>query len=352
MTWEKLLLLASKAPDQQAGQAAKRRWDSIAKPLGSLGLLEQSVEKIAALTGQPDYSIGSRAVLVFCADNGVVEEGVTQTGSGVTASVARNLAAGTTAVCVMAGEAHCRVIPVDVGILNMPSVPGLLRRRAANGTGNIARGPAMTREEAKAAVLAGANLVEEQMALGVKIFAVGEMGIGNTTTASALSCALLGETPERMTGRGAGLSAQGLAKKVDAVRRALAVNRDAFQDPLGTLAAVGGLDIAAMAGAFLGGAALGAPMIVDGVISAAAALAAARLAPGAEKAMIAGHVSAEPAGALLLHALCLEPLITARMRLGEGTEAVAALPLLDMAYAVYRLGGTFEQAEIEAYRPL
>ena len=338
-------------PDEVARAEARRRWNDCAKPLGSLGLLETALEDIAALTGSADIRLDRRAVLVLCADNGVVAQGVTQSPSSVTGLVAKQLAARRTSVCRMAQAARCQVVPVDVGILDFQEMPGVLSRRIGNGTGDISQGPAMTRRQAEQALHTGMELVREQQALGVDLLATGEMGIGNTTTSSAVACVLLGRPAEEMTGRGAGLSDQGLQKKTAAIRRALEVNRPDPSDPLDILQKVGGFDIAAMCGVFLGGALYRVPVLIDGLISAVAALCALRLCPAAGKAMLASHVSAEPAGGLVLEALGKQPLITAGMRLGEGTGAVAAMPLLDLALAVYRERYTFEEGGIEAYQP-
>ena len=338
-------------PDEVARAEARRRWNDCAKPLGSLGLLETALEDIAALTGSADIRLDRRAVLVLCADNGVVSQGVTQSPSSVTGLVAKQLAARRTSVCRMAQAARCQVVPVDVGILDFQEMPGVLSRRIGNGTGDISQGPAMTRRQAEQALPTGMELVREQQALGVDLLATGEMGIGNTTTSSAVACVLLGRPAEEMTGRGAGLSDQGLQKKTAAIRRALEVNRPDPSDPLDILQKVGGFDIAAMCGVFLGGALYRVPVLIDGLISAVAALCALRLCPAAGKAMLASHVSAEPAGGLVLEALGKQPLITAGMRLGEGTGAVAAMPLLDLALAVYRESYTFEEGGIEAYQP-
>ncbi|WP_337595090.1 nicotinate-nucleotide--dimethylbenzimidazole phosphoribosyltransferase [Ruthenibacterium lactatiformans] len=338
-------------PDEATREQAHRRWAACAKPLGSLGLLETALEDIAALTGDAQAPLLPRAVLVLCADNGVVAQGVTQTDSSVTAAVTRNLAAGRTSVCQMAQAAQCAVVPVDMGVRDFAPQPGVLARRIGNGTGDITQGPAMTRAQAEQAVLAGAELVRTQKEKGVRLLATGEMGIGNTTTASAVASVLLGRAPVEMTGRGAGLSDEGLRRKVAAIERAVALSRPAADDPLDVLAKVGGFDIAGMCGVFLGGAACRVPVLADGFISAVAALCAVRLCPAAAKAVLASHVSAEPAGMLLLDALRKKPLITAGMRLGEGTGAVAAMPLLDMARAVYMDCYTFEEGGIEAYTP-
>lgn len=338
--------------DANARAAAHAHWNRCAKPLGGLGLLETALEDIAALTGSPEIDLERRAVLVLCADNGVVCRGVTQSPASVTAVVARNLAAGRTSVCRMAEAAHCQVVPVDMGILDFPGVPGVLDRRIGNGTGDIAAGPAMKREAAVRAVLTGIDLVREQREQGVGLLATGEMGIGNTTTSSAVASVLLGRPAEEMTGRGAGLSDAGLARKIAVIRQAIGINHPDPRDIPDVLSKVGGFDIAGMCGIFLGGALYGVPVLLDGFISCVSALCALRLCPACGKAMLASHVSAEPAGRAVLEALGKRPLITAEMRLGEGTGAVAAMPLLDMALAVYDGCYTFDDGGIEAYQEL
>ena len=338
-------------PDEAARQAAKAQWDSLAKPLGSLGLFETMIAKIAALRGDADVRIIDRRLLVFCADNGVVAQGVTQCGSGVTAKVAAALAEGRSSVSPMAKYADCRVIPVDAGMLDFPGHPDVLDRRVRNGTGDISLGPAMTRDECLAAIKAGAALAMENAGDGADILLLGEMGIGNTTTASAVVSVLQGLDPAAVTGRGAGLSDAGLRRKRAAIARAVSVNRPDPDDPVDVLAKLGGLDLAAMCGAYLGAAAAKTPAVIDGFISAAAALCALRLCPGAEKVLLASHVSAEPAGQRLLDALGLAAPIRAGLRLGEGSGAVLLLPMLDMALAVYHSGQSFGRLGIEAYVP-
>ena len=343
------LIRTIRPPDPAAAAEARRRWYSLAKPLGSLGLLEEAVVKIAALTGNPDVRLERRELLVFCADNGVVARGVSQCGSEVTAAVARALARGNSTVCHMARPAGCRVLPVDVGMRER--VPGVRDCRVRGGTADIAAGPAMARAECLAAIKVGAALVRERARAGADLIALGEMGIGNTTAAAAVTAALLDLPPERVTGRGAGLSEAGLARKLSAVRQALAINRPDRRDPVDVLGKVGGLDLAALCGACLGGAACRVPILLDGMLCGAAALCAVRLCPEVRSALLAGHRSAEPAGGLLLEALNLRPLITAGLRLGEGSGAVAALPLLDMALAVYHDGQRFDGLGIQAYTP-
>ncbi len=335
--------------DQNAADLAQKRWDSIAKPLGSLGKLETAVIQIAGLTGSADVSISKRCVLVFCADNGVVAQGVTQSGQEITAVVSENFTRGDTSVCAMARAAGAEVVPVDIGIAREMKVPGLIDRKVRFGTADMTEGPAMTREEAEKAVLTGMEMVRRLKEEGYGIIATGEMGIGNTTTSSAVVSVLMNKPVEEVTGRGAGLDSTGLGRKIRAIRKAIEVNRPDPADPMDILCKVGGLDIAGIAGAFLGGAVYRVPVVVDGLISAAAALIAARLCPAAKCAMLASHVSAEPAGRMLLDELGLSPMITADMCLGEGTGAVALFPLLDMGIAVYREMNTFDQNRMEAY---
>ena len=229
MTLEQLLA-AIQPPSVEARSLAKRRWDSIAKPLGSLGLLEDAVVEIAGIRGNTQVRLDRRCVVVFCADNGIVEEGVTQTGQEVTAVVSENLVSGKTSVCAIARAMRCDVLPVDIGVAR-DLADGLLVHKIAYGTGNIARGPAMTRAQALDALLFGASLAEKLKRDGYDILATGEMGIGNTTTSSAVASVLMGRSSAEVTGRGAGLSAEGLMRKIDAIKRAISVNRPDVNDP-------------------------------------------------------------------------------------------------------------------------
>lgn len=337
--------------DQAAAEKARARWNSIAKPLGSLGFLEDAIVKIAGLTGNDKITLANKTVLVFCADNGVVEEGVTQTGSEITALMAENIAKGRSSVCKMAEAAGANVIAVDVGMKEKPASEGILNLRAAAGTANIAKGPAMTKEQCERAVLAGVEMAARCKKDGVNLIACGEMGIGNTTTSAALASVFLSIPPDKAAGRGAGLSDAGLTKKIGAIERAIAVNRPDPKDAFEVLRHLGGFDIAAMAGACIGGAIYRIPVMLDGFISAVAAMIAVRMFPTCEIALLASHVSAEPAAGLVLNALGLKPLIAANMRLGEGTGAVCAFPLLDMANAVYSNMATFGEIGMDNYTP-
>ena len=338
--------------DAHAITLAQKRWNSIAKPLGSLGLLEEEIIRMAGMMGTANIPPLKSAVIAMCADNGVVAEGVTQTGQAVTAIVTENMSTGDTSVCRMARRAGATVIPVDIGVATPVYGEHILQKNIRRGTGNIAREPAMTIDEAKAAILVGAELVGQLKAEGYNLIATGEMGIGNTTASAAIAAVLLDVSPEVVTGRGAGLSDEGLERKIAAIKSAIQVNRPDPNDPLDVLSKVGGLDLAGLVGVFLGGAYYHIPVLVDGVISMAAALVASRLCPTAKDYLVGSHSSAEPAGALFVEELGLKPFLFAGMRLGEGTGAVAIIPILDMALAVYSEMSTFEEIEIEAYEEL
>ena len=332
-----------------AKEQAQWKWDHVAKPLHSLGLLEDMIVKVAGIQETAEVRIDKRCALVFCADHGVVAEGVSQSDSEVTALVARSIAEGTANINLMASCANADVYAVDMGMLN--PVPGTLDRRISAGTGNMANGPAMTYEQAQCALQAGIDLAGEMKEKGYQIILTGEMGIGNTTASTAMSCALLGFAPEALTGRGAGLSDAGLLRKRNAIERALSVNMPDSNDPVDVLAKVGGLEIAGMAGAFLGGVKYRMPIVIDGVISAVAALVAARICPEAKEFMLPSHMSREPAAIRIMNELNLKPIIHADMALGEGTGATALLPLLDMALRVYHGPHTFDDLGMDAYTP-
>lgn len=338
--------------DAAAMQAAQARWDGIAKPLHSLGRLEEQVVQLAGIRGAHPTPLKRRVVTVFCADNGVVEEGVTQIGSEITALVAQNLAQGKAIVNTMATLAQATVLPVDIGMAAPQTIPGVLPHRVAEGSRNIAKGAAMSRAQAETAILTGIRLVKTLRENGCDVIATGEMGIGNTTTSSAMASVFLKEAPENVTGKGAGLSEQGLQTKIAVIRRAIAVNQPDPDDPLDVLSKLGGYDLAGLAGVFLGGGIHRVPIVMDGLISTVAALTAVRLCPTVSGYLLASHISREPAARMLLDALGKKPLLTCEMALGEGTGAVAALPILDMALAVYHTASTFSDIKMQPYEPL
>ena len=345
-------IAAVRPPCAESMRAARRRFDEIAMPLGSLGLLQQALVQLAGAQRTARPTIAKRAVVMFCADNGVVAEGVTQCGQEVTAAVTENMGRGLSTVCLMARRIGMDSVPVDIGVAREVRGADIVRRKIRLGTGNIVREPAMTREEARRAVETGIALARELAEKGYTLLCGGEMGIGNTTTSAAVTAAFTGAGAETVTGRGAGLSSEGLRRKVCAVQTALERHRPDPSDPLDVLHKVGGLDLAGLCGLYLGAAACGVPAVLDGVISCAAALAAVRLCPAVRDYLIAAHRSAEPAGALLLEELGYTPFIDAGMRLGEGTGAVAAVSLLDLVLAAYDGMPSFAETGIDAYEPL
>lgn len=334
----------------RAMQEAVAHWNSIAKPLHSLGKLEDLVIQLAGIAGTPNVKIEKRALVAMCADNGVVEEGVTQSGQEVTAIVAENFLKAETTACIMAKNCGADVYPVDVGMAADTKVRTDLK--VAHGTKNMAKMPAMTREEAVKAIEAGIFMADELKGRGYQILATGEMGIGNTTTSSAVASVLMEEPVETMTGRGAGLTSEGLARKIQVIKDAIALHKPDREDAIDVLAKVGGFDIAGMAGVFLGGAALKIPVIMDGFISCVAALVAVSICPEASGYILASHVSKEPAARLILEYLQKEAVIHGDMCLGEGTGAIALLPLLDLGISVYHSMSTFEEIHVEQYEEL
>ena len=338
--------------DERARAAAQAQWDSIAHPLGGLGAMEDVVARIAAVQGSADVDAFPRVLAVFFADNGVVAEGVSQSGQEVTLAVARNMCEGATSACRMAAFAGCEVAPVDVG---MAAPAGDARMTCANvrrGSGNIACGAAMAREDALRAMEAGIAVARGLVRAGARLLAAGEMGIGNTTTSAAVAAVLLGVPAADVVGRGAGLDDAALARKRAVVERAITLNAPDAADPVDVIAKVGGFEIAALAGFYLGAAACRTPVVLDGVISCTAALAASRLAPHAADALVGSHASSEPAAEKLLRALRIEAPLRAGMHLGEGAGAMAFLPLIDSALCVYRDGKTFSATGMKAYEHL
>ena len=362
-------------PDHKAYREALKRWDALAKPIGSLGAFEEMISALAALKGSADISLEKPVLTVVCADNGVVSEGVSQSGQEVTLSVMKALSKHESTVSFMAEDTGITVIPVDAGVNlslqglreedEISGLPELLdydgegngrtdkyrilNRRILNGTADILKGPAMSRQDCLKAVLSGISLVRELKEAGADMVLTGEMGIGNTTTSAAVACVLTKEAPELLVGRGAGLPDDKLEKKLWVVKEALRINKPDGRDPIDVIAKVGGPDIAMLTGIFLGGARFGVPAVIDGYISQTAALCAKGISASCLKAMIASHSSAETGGDLLLEHLGKRAVIGAGMRLGEGSGAVMLYMLLKSALNVYNSGHIFERLGIEPY---
>lgn len=339
-------IAAAAAADAAAAAAARRALDGKTKPRGSLGRLEELACRIAGIRASAAPGRLEPAVVVAAADHGVAVEGVSAYPQEVTAQMLGTFAGGGAAVCVLARQAGARLIVVDVGVREPIDHPAVLDRRIRAGTANIAREPAMTRGEAEEALAAGIELADGLVDDGVGVIALGEMGIANTTAASALTAVLLDADPAAVCGRGTGIDDQRLSHKIAVVRRALGRTPVDPTDPVGAIAAVGGLEIAALAGVTLGAGARRTPVLVDGFITAAGALAATRLCPSCGDALIAAHRSPEPGHGAILAALGLEPLLDLRLRLGEGTGATLALPLIAAALAVLSEMATFDEAGV------
>lgn len=332
--------------DEEAMERARQHLDQLTKPPGSLGKLEEIAVQLAGITGELAPSLGTKTVVVMAGDHGVCEEGVSAFPSEVTWQMVLNFLAGGAAVNVLARHAGANVVCVDMGINGDVEHPGLLNRKIRRGTRNMAKEAAMTREEAEAAVKAGYELALELAAQGTGLFATGEMGIGNTTPSAAILAAFGGITPAAAAGRGTGISDQRLVRKIEVIEQALQTNLPNPEDPMDVLAKVGGLEIAGLTGLILGAAASRKPIVIDGFISTAAALTAARLAPAAKGYMIGSHLSGEQGHALLVKETGISPMLGLDMRLGEGTGAVLAFHLVEAAVKIMAEMATFAQAGV------
>ena len=345
MTVEALVARVRPA-DVEAGRAAQAALDAKTKPRGSLGELEALACRIAAIRGTASPGRLRAALVLAAGDHGYAQRGVSAYPQEVTAQMLAAFASGGAAIDVLAREADLRVVVVDAGVAKPVAHPEIRQVRLGAGTADATQGPAMSREDAVAGLLAGAAIAEELAGEGYGIVATGDMGIGNTTAAAAVCAALLPAAPEHVCGRGTGVDDDGLRRKVEVVRSALTVNRPDAADPVGVLAAIGGYELAVLAGACLGAAGSGAVVLLDGFVTGAAALLAARLAPAAAERMVASHLSPEPGHALVLADLELRPLLDLGLRLGEGSGAALALPLLAAALAILADMATFASAGV------
>ena len=338
--------------DKNMEEASWKHWDSLCKPLRGFGKLEELVVWLSGIQKTAAPKCEKRAVVIMGADNGVVEEGVSQTGSEVTAQVLENMGDKISSVCVMSRILNADVIPVNIGMNTDGKHPAIRNLAVRHGTGNIAKGPAMTREECICAIETGIKIVGELKEKGYDLILTGEMGIGNTTTSSACAAVIFQKDPAEVTGRGAGLSSDGLNRKVEAIRKAIKINCPDPEDPIDVISKVGGLDIAGMTGCFLGAAYYQMPVFIDGFISGISAYFAVQLSSAAKEYMYATHCSAEPAAKMIMDALKMDPILHAGMHLGEGTGAAAMLPLLDQALNVYYGLPGFAEGNVETYEHL
>ena len=329
--------------DRSAMTAAETYQARLAKPPGSLGRLEELSIQLAGITGQVHNELTQKQLLVFAADNGVVAEGVSSAPQSVTKQQTINLMRGKTGAAVLAKHFGCGLTVCDVGVNADIYESAVLNRKIAYGTQNICTGPAMTREQTLQAILTGAEIART---VDADVIGVGEMGIGNTTTSSAVLAVLLGADVEAVTGRGGGITEESFRKKKAVIRTAIEVNRPDRDDVVGVLSKVGGFDLAAMCGAFLGAAAARRPTVIDGLISAAAALCAVRLCPNVRGYLVPSHASFEIGYRLAMEAMDLRPLFDLGMRLGEGSGCPLAFQVLDAACAVINDMATFDEAGI------
>jgi nicotinate-nucleotide--dimethylbenzimidazole phosphoribosyltransferase len=333
-------------PDQAYAEATQRAFDVKTKPRGSLGRLEELACRVAAIRRLPQPAPEPAAIVVVAADHGIALEGVSAYPQEVTAQMLANFAAGGAAICVLARAVGARLVVVDAGVRGAVANAAVLDRRLGAGTANASRGPAMTRSQAMLSVERGIALAAELADDGIGVMALGDMGIGNTATSSAIAACLLNRDPAEVVGRGTGIDDEGVRRKIEAVRSAVAVNHPDPSDALGVLTAFGGFEHGVLAGLALGGAAAGVPVILDGFVVSTAALLASRLAPAAAGAMIASHLSPEPGHAIVLEALGLSPVLNLRMRLGEGSGAALGLQLVNTALLLLRDMSTFAEAQV------
>lgn len=328
-------------------QHAQARLDNKTKPPGSLGRLEEFSRRMAAISGNQEPDMSRKVIFTFAGDHGIVEEGVSLYPSEVTTQMVFNFLRGGAGVNVLARHSGAEVRVVDVGVdHDFGNTPGLIHRKVARGTKNFAKGPAMSREEALAAIGVGIELADQCQAEGVGLVGTGEMGIGNTTPSSAIIAAISGKTVAEVTHRGTGINDEALKHKISVIEQGLAVNKPAADDPLDVLAKVGGLEIAAIAGLVLGCAANSLPVVIDGFISTAGALIASELHPNVADYIFAAHQSQEIGHAFMLERIGVRPILDLDFRLGEGTGAALAMGLIEAGVKIMKEMATFDEAGV------
>jgi len=333
--------------DEAAMQSARARQDTLTKPQGSLGRLEELSIQLAGITGETIPSIKDKAIITMAGDHGVVAEGVSAYPQEVTPQMVLNFIHGGAAINALARHVGARVVVVDMGVaFDFEPHPSLIIKKVAHGTANMAQAPAMTREQAQQAILAGVEVIEAEIARGLDIVGTGDMGIGNTTPSAAIAAVFTGEAPAKIAGRGTGVDDAGLKRKISAIERALKVNQPNPKDGLDVLAKVGGFEIGGLAGVILGAAAHGKPVMVDGFISTAAAMIAVTLAPQCKNYLIAAHRSQEYGHGVMLNWLGLKPLLDLDLRLGEGTGAALGISMAEAACKILSEMATFGEAGV------
>ncbi len=325
----------------------QQRLDNLTKPPGSLGVLEAIARQVAGITGNPRPQVAKKTIILMAGDHGVVAEGVSAFPQEVTPQMVMNFINSGAGINVLARHAGADLVLVDIGVAaDLPDHPMLCKQKVAYGTKNMARGPAMTREEAIQALEVGINIAKAEVAKGVGLLGTGEMGIGNTTPSAAIIAVCGGYPVAEVVGRGTGIDDEGLARKIKTIEQAIAVNKPDPQDALDVLTKVGGLEIAGLAGVILGAAASRVPVIIDGFISGAAAVIAQGLQPKARQYMIGSHLSVEPGHRLTLEVAGLKPVLMMEMRLGEGTGAALGMTVVDAALKILNGMATFDEAGV------
>jgi nicotinate-nucleotide--dimethylbenzimidazole phosphoribosyltransferase len=333
--------------DNKLMEATQKRLDNLTKPLGSLGRLEELAKQICGITGKDNPYLGNKAIFTLAADHGVTEEGVSPYPKEVTAQMVYNFLAGGAGINVLASHAGIRVVVVDMGVASdLRPDPRLVIKKIAYGSKNMARGPAMTKDEAVKAISAGSAIFENEFRRGADIIGTGEMGIGNTTAASAITAVFTKKPLEEITGRGAGLDDEGLKHKIGVIKKALAVNKPDPKDALDVLSKVGGFEIAGLTGIILAAASKRVPIVIDGFISGSAALIAYQLEPKIKDYLIAAHQSVEGGHKYILSHIGLKPLFDLNLRLGEGTGAALAINLAEAAVKILTQMATFQSANV------
>ena len=341
------IIKAIKPLDESAMRAARARQDTLTKPPGSLGRLEELSIQLAGMKANPFPSVEHKAVIVMAADHGVAREGVSAYPSDVTAQMVLNFVRGGAAINVLAHQARARVTVVDIGVnADFEPLPRLVRRKVMCGTRNMAQGPAMRREEAEQALQVGLDVLNEESAHGLDLVATGDMGIGNTTPSSAIAALMTGLPVAQVVGRGTGIDDAGLERKIKVIEQALEVNQPDPNDALDVLQKVGGLEIAGLAGVMIAAASRRIPIVVDGFISTASAMVAVGLAPGVRQYLISSHQSVEIGHQAMLKHLNLKPLLDLNLRLGEGTGSALAFHLVEASVRILREMATFEEAGV------
>jgi len=363
-------LIALVTPTSQSHrQLAKKHWDSIAKPLDSLGEFEKIFQKLSAIYESEIPDISNKCITVMCADNGIVKEGISQSDKDVTLAVAKSMALGTSSIAVLSKAAGSKMMVFDMGIDSFDTEIyslGVINHKLMHGTNNFIKEKAMPLDITLRALLTGISIVRELKDNNTKIIGTGEMGIGNTTTSSALSAAILNLPVEDVTGRGAGLDDIKLNKKIDTIKEG--IEKYGFRDKmfldsikseyksvrslavLDLLSSLGGLDIATLTGIFIGGSIYKLPIVIDGVISEVAALLAYFINPLCKEYMVASHLSREPVASIIFDILDLRPVIDASLALGEGSGCAMLFPLLDMVLEIYTKNASFSDIKIEEYK--